>query len=157
MGPRPQHGAFVPQPRQRELTYWLSDEAARYATDSLSTALRSMAGNRGQYRGLAGATLGAGVSFTGLGVLGWATGGGPGLLVGLSGAGLTLVMLGVLMFRRLRQRRLPKVVEMAPSRGPGNFKSGLGAGAFFTAVFAVISLPLDVMLVERGARKAVPC
>lgn len=149
MGPQPQHGVFVPQPRQRELSYWLSDEAARYVPDSLATALRAMAWNRGQYRGMAGAAFGAGISFTGLGVLGWASGGGPGLLIGLSGPGLALVVIGILVFRRIR-RRLPKVVEVAPSRGPGNFRSGLGVAAFFVAIFAGIFYPLAGVLLERG-------
>lgn len=138
------------QPRQRDLSYWLSDEAARYAPAGLTTALRSMAWNRGQLRGLAGAAFGAGLSFTGLGILAWATGGGPGILAGLAGPGLALVMFGVLMFRRIRSRRVLKVVELAPSRGPGNLRSGIGTAMFFVLVFGAASFPLSARLLERG-------
>jgi hypothetical protein len=141
---------FVPQPRQRELGYWLSEEAARHAPAGVTTALRAMAWNRGQVRGLAGAALGAGVAFTGFGILGVASGGGPGLLVGLSAPGLALVLFGTLMFRRIRRRRLPRVVEMAPSRGAGNVRSGLGLGTFFVLIFAGIGYPLASRLLERG-------
>lgn len=143
-------GGFVPQPRQRELSYWLSDEAARYAPDGVATALRSMAGNRGQRRGLAAAAVGAGAAFTGLGILGWATSGSPGFLIGLSGPGMVLALIEVLMFRRLQRHRPPKVFEMLPSRGPGNFKSGLLTAIFFTVVFGAIFSPLSGRLLERS-------
>jgi hypothetical protein len=88
--PRATHhdDVFVPQPRQRELGYWLSEDAARYAPAGVTTALRAMAWNRSQLGGLAGAALGAGVAFTGLGILGAVSGGGPGFLLGLSAPGL---------------------------------------------------------------------
>lgn len=145
-----QYDAFVPQARQRELTYWLSEDAARYAPDGVTTALRAMASNRGQTRGMAGAAFGTGVSFTGLGLLGWATGGGPGLLIGLSGPGIALAGLGALLFHRIRQQHLPKIAEMAPSRGPGNFRSGLGVTAFFALVFGAMSYPLSTRLLGQG-------
>ncbi|HEX9088671.1 MAG TPA: hypothetical protein VF867_14230 [Arthrobacter sp.] len=148
MDPR-QSYVFVPQARQRDLTHWLSDDAARITPDNVTTALRSMAGNRSQYRGMAGAALGTGVSFTGLGILGWISGGGPGLLIGLSSPGLALAVLGALIFRRVR-KRMPKVAGMAASRGPGNFRSGLGATAFFALIVGAMSYPLSTRLLEQG-------
>ncbi|MET4144115.1 hypothetical protein [Arthrobacter sp. UYCo732] len=138
-------GVFVPTPRQRELGYWLSEEAGHYAPEGVTTALRAMAWNRGHLRGLAGAAVGAGVSFTGFGALGLASGGGPGVLFGLAAPGLSLVLFGVLMFRWIR-KRLPKIADMAPSRGAGNFRSGLGAAAFFTLIFCGITYPLTSAL-----------
>lgn len=150
MNPGQSGDTFTPQPRRRELAYWLHDEAGRLVPESTQTALRSMALNRGQHRGMAAAAVGAGAAFTGLGILGWATSGSPGFLIGLTGPGLVLAIIEILMFRRLRRNRLPKAFAMLPSRGPGNFKSGLWAAVFFTAVFAVILSPLSGRLLERG-------
>jgi hypothetical protein len=141
---------FAPQPRQRELGYWLSEEAGRFAPAGVTTALRAMAWNRSQQRGLAGAALGTGVSLAGSGLLAVVSGGGPGLLAGLSGPGIALVLVGALMFRRIRQRRVPRVVEAAASRAPSKFSSGIGLGAFFAVVFAVVLYPLAGLLLDRG-------
>lgn len=140
----------APQPRQRELDYWLSDESARFAPPGVTTALRAMAWNRSQQRGLAGAALGAGTALAGSGLLAVAAGGGPGLLAALSGPGIALAAVGIVMSGRIRRRTVPRVAMTAPSRAPSKFRSGLGLGVFFAVVFGVVLYPLAAVLLERG-------
>lgn len=141
-------------PRQRDLDFWLSADAAGLATPGITTALRAMAWNRSQQRGLAGAVLGVGIALTGGGLLAAAAGGiGAAAAVGIPG--VVLVILGVSLFARIRQRKLPRITMTAPSRAPSKLSSGIGLGVFFTVMFGVILYPLAGRLMESVPAGAV--
>ncbi len=140
-----------PAPQQHPLDYWLASGMAGMsgtAQDSLPSALRDMAWNRGQLLGLGAACTGTGAAMAGASLL----------VLLLDGAAvasviflcLAAVLLGSAVAVRGLLRRPPKVTPMMQSRAPGKFSSGLGFAAFMSVVFGVGLFPVVGPLLREG-------
>jgi hypothetical protein len=135
-------------PRQLPLSYWLSQEAPASAQALTPSALREMAWNFGQFRGLAAVCLGVGAAClggTGLTLL--ARPAAIAVLVGLFIAGAALLGSGLLLLRRMR-RRVPSVRPVMSSRAPGKLSSGIGLTVFLSLVLGVLLLPAAFLLAD---------
>ena len=147
------HHPHAPQfePRRHALSYWISEDASRLASPLTPSALRDMAWNRGQYRGLAAACLGVGTACLGASVLALAAGEAAiPAFVGLLLAGIVLLALGGMVRGRLRKPLVPSTEPVMASRAPGKLSSGIGLTLFLTLVLGVLLLPLALPLVELG-------
>ena len=133
-------------PRQFPLSYWIAEEIPPSAQALTPSALREMAWNFGQIRGLAAACVGVGAAcLGGAGLTLLADPAPVALLVGLLIAGAALVVTGVLLRRRV-QHRVPSVRPVMASRAPGRLSSGIGLTVFLSAVLGVLLLPAAISL-----------
>lgn len=126
------------------LSYWLSEEGSRGYQESASSVLRDMAWNRAQFRGLAAACLGTGISLAGAAILAFITDPGSALPLVFLVCGAGLVLSGVLVRRRVA--RIPKLSPMMTSRAPGTLSSGIGLTVFLSLPMGVMMLPLMLFL-----------
>jgi hypothetical protein len=136
--------------RQRALSYWLSEDASRLASPLTPSALRDMAWNRGQYRGLATACLGVGAACVGASFVAVAAEEPAIPAVGLMLAGIVLLVAGGMVRGRLRKRLVPNTEPVMASRAPGKLSSGIGMTVFLSLVLGVLLLPLALPLMEMG-------
>lgn len=137
-------------PRQFPLSYWISQEIQPSSQALAPSALREMAWNFGQVRGLAAACLGVGAACLGGAALTLlASPAAAGVLLGLLIAGTVLTGTGVLLRRRAKHR-VPSVRPVMASRAPGKLSSGIGLTLFLSAVLGVLLLPAAISL-EAGS------
>lgn len=143
-------------PRQFPLSYWIAEEVQPSAQSLAPSALREMAWNFGQVRGLAAACLGVGAACLGGAALTlFASPAAAGVLLGLLIAGTVLIGTGVLLRRRAKHR-VPSVRPVMASRAPGKLSSGIGLTLFLSAVLGVLLLPAAISLeAGRGGMAAV--
>lgn len=133
-------------PRQFPLSYWISEEVQPSAQALAPSALREMAWNFGQVRGLAAACLGVGAACLGGAALTLlASPAAVAVLLGLLLAGTALIGTGVLLRRRAKHR-VPSVRPVMASRAPGKLSSGIGLTLFLSAVLGVLLLPAAISL-----------
>lgn len=135
-------------PRQLPLSYWISKEAPSSAQALTPSALREMAWNFGQFRGLAAACIGVGAAcLGGAGLTLFASPAAVGVLLGLLIAGAALLTTGVLVLRRVK-RRVPSVRPVMASRAPGTLSSGIGLTVFLSLILGAVLLPAALLLAE---------
>lgn len=135
-------------PRQLPLSYWISQELPQSAQALTPSALREMAWNYGQFRGLAAACIGVGGACLGGAALTLlASPDAVGVLLGLFLAGAALVTAGVLLQRRVK-RRVPSVRPVMASRAPGKLSSGIGLTVFLSLALGVLLLPAALSLAD---------
>ena len=135
-------------PRQLPLSYWISEEIPLSVQAQTPSALREMAWNFGQFRGLVAACLGVGAAcLGGAGLTLLASPAAVGVLLGLFVAGTALLTTGVLLLRQVK-RRVPSVRPVMASRAPGTLSSGIGLTVFLSLILGVLLLPAALGLAD---------
>lgn len=142
--PRPQYS--IAGMRRAPLAYWLSPDASRLIDPAWPTALRCMAWNRGQYRGLTAALLGLATTGFGAAILS--------AVIDPFGIGLIATLLAVAaallaggwIIRARTNRAILKTIPMMASRGPRTMTGGIIMTIFFGLLFLAGASPILVTI-----------